>query len=174
MFLCGNYAKLDNSICVDTGEIKISPNKLYTGFVYSCSVLTFSFTDKSQTKNFLAHVDALGENMEIRLYDKMKDLPLNKVNNFSIYYGPLCKGSCKKQCRCKSMNIIRNVFLKLGLKNVKVSEYNLEVWQTEVSIPPEKFKNNGTTTLISSPERIFLDTPEGAFEGLNLTRSIPN
>ena len=106
MFLCGNYAKLDNSICVDTGEIKISPNKLYTGFVYSCSVLTFSFTDKSQTKNFLAHVDALGENMEIRLYDKMKDLPLNKVNNFG------------------GVPYIYEILLKIGLNHETTTKQN--------------------------------------------------
>ena len=169
MFLCGSYARVDgNSSCVETGEIKVSEKKLYTGFVYTCSVLTFRFTRKSKNYNFLAHVDALGEHMFDRLYNTMKDLPLNDVIDFNIYYGPLCKGACQKECRCKSMNIIRDVFVKLGLQNRKINEYNLDVWQTEVSIPGENYNNTGTSNILSSPDRIFAKTPEGAFESMSM------
>ena len=161
MFYCGSYARIDgNSACVDTGEIKISFKKLYTSFVYSCSVLTFNF---NSNQNYMAHVDALGENMELKLYESLKNLPLNTVSEFNIYYGSLCKGDCKEHCRCKSMSIIRNVFVKLGLEKRKINEYNLDVWQTEVSIPEEKFNNNGTKSIIPSSDRIFLNTPNGTF-----------
>ena len=83
-----------------------------------------------------------------------------KTSNFTVFlnspiYNP------------KSMNIIRNVFVKLGLEKRKINEYNLDVWQTEVSIPPEEYNNNGTkSSIISSPDRIFLNTPPGTFENL--------
>ena len=172
MFLCGSFARVDgNSNCVETGEVKVSTKKLFTGFVYTCSVVTFRFTKDSQNYNFLAHVDALGEHMFDRLYDGMKDVPINDVIEFNIYYGPLCKGSCQNECRCKSMNIIRDVFVKLGLEKRKINEYNLDVWQTEVSIPGDNYNNNGTNSVISSPERIFVGNPEGAFDSLNLMAS---
>ena len=98
----------------------------------------------------------------------MSELPLNNIGEFNIYYGPLCKGSCQKECRCKSMNIIRDVFIKLGLEKRKINEYNLDVWQTEVSMPANNYNNNGTQNVISSPDRIFAEIPEDAFNSLNL------
>jgi hypothetical protein len=166
MFLCNAFARLnDNSTCVETGEIRVSTTKLFTSFVYSCSVLTFQYINESDNNiyNFMAHVDAFGEQMEKRLLDKMRKLPLNTVPQYNIYYGPLCKGSCKAHCRCKSMNIIKNVFAELGLKNIKIKEYNLEVWQTEVSIPEDGDKNN---KLASDVDRIFPDNVEGAFKSM--------
>ena len=87
MFLCNSFARLnDNSTCVETGEIRVSTTKLYTSFVYSCSVLTFQYINQSDNNiyNFLAHVDAFGEQMEKRLLDKMSLLPLHTVHQYTV------------------------------------------------------------------------------------------
>jgi len=49
-----------NSICVNTGEVKISEKSLVTGFVITCSVIGFSYNNN----NFLAHIDAMKPGMK--------------------------------------------------------------------------------------------------------------
>ena len=167
MFLCSSYASLDgNSKCVETAEIRTSPKRLFTSFVYSCSVLTFEYVDpNTNTVNyFLAHVDAMGEHMKDRLKSRIMDLPMDSVKELNIYYGPLCIGSCKKDCRCNSMNIIKDVISELNLNNKIKKEKNLQVWQTEVSIPANNYNNNGTSEysdlkLAHEVDRIFLGKP---------------
>lgn len=167
MFLCSSYASLDgSSTCVETAEIRTSTKRLFTSFVYSCSVLTFEYVDlNTNTVNyFLAHVDALGEHMKDRLKSKLMDLPMETVKELNLYYGPLCIGSCKKDCRCKSMNIIKDVIAELNLNNKIINEKNLKVWQTEVSIPSNNYNNNGTSEysdlkLANEVDRIFLGQP---------------
>ena len=160
MFLCNAFARYnEDADCVETGQIKISEKKLYTSFVYSCSVLTFSYKIENKTYNFLAHVDAFGENMQARLTNKLSRIPLNNISSFNVYYGPLClKKTCANHCECESQKIVKEALKSNNVPDSKINENYLEKWQSEVSIPEENSNE------LNNVDRILPDDVEGAFE----------
>tara|TARA_Y100000590_G_scaffold389536_1_gene464632 strand:+ start:394 stop:786 length:393 start_codon:yes stop_codon:yes gene_type:complete len=117
MSLCSAFARINGEVCVDTGDIRVSEKRLYTGFVYSCSVVTCQYTDihTNKTINLLGHIDELTPDMYNKLYSALNDIPIKTITNFNVYYGSLCKNNCS------SKQIIHNVFSNLGIDESKIT-----------------------------------------------------
>lgn len=87
--LCDAFINTD-SVCVNTGEVKVSKKTLVTSFVKTCSVLAFTY----KKINFLAHIDALTPDMESKINMKLKELNPKFINEINIWKGSACNISC--------------------------------------------------------------------------------
>ena len=89
--MCNAYSHGNiNSICVNTGEVKISKHYLTTSFVHTCSVLAFS----ANNINFLAHIDSFNPNMKNSILLQLKKINLNSVNEVHVWKGSNCLHDC--------------------------------------------------------------------------------
>lgn len=87
--LCNAFPSM-NSICVNTGEVKISEKILMTGFVKTCSVIGFSY----KNNNFLAHIDAMKPNMKNQVINEINKLNPKYINKIHIWKGSNCNSNC--------------------------------------------------------------------------------
>ena len=87
--LCNAFPSM-NSICVNTGEVKISEKTLVTGFVITCSVIGFSYNNK----NFLAHIDAMKPGMKNEVINEINKLNPTFIDKINIWKGSKCNYEC--------------------------------------------------------------------------------
>ena len=99
--LCDSFPSMD-SICVDTGEVKVSKLNLTTSFVNTCTVIAFEMNEIK----FMAHIDAINPNMEKIVLKNMKNLDLNNVSEVKVWKGTKCENYCP------SFNIAENILKK--------------------------------------------------------------
>jgi hypothetical protein len=110
--LCNAFPNNDNSICVNTGEVKSNKNTLVTSFVNTCSVLGFSHN----RINFLAHIDAINPNMLRIIKKELQKFDIKNIKEIHIWKGKGCYDNCP------SYEIVKNL-IKLFNKNIKIN-YN--------------------------------------------------
>ena len=87
--LCDSFPSMD-SICVDTGEVKISNHNLNTSFVNTCTVIAFEY----ENKKFMAHIDAINPNMEKKILKYLSKIDTNKVKTVNVWKGTKCEKYC--------------------------------------------------------------------------------
>ncbi len=113
--LCNAYMYITtNSICVNTGEVKISEHKLSTSFVHTCSVLAFSVNNL----NFLAHIDAFEPNMKEKILKELNNVNLKEINEIHVWKGKNCLNNCP------SFNILKDIIQIIGTKNIIYHQIN--------------------------------------------------
>lgn len=129
--LCSVYGNT-NTICVDTGEVKMHiGKKLSTSFLNTCCALGFIY----KNIHFLAHIDHLTPFMyEKVLVELTKVKKYAKKAKINIWIGEKCGEKCNfkinninqiyKKCnKCESLNIIYKLLNYLN-KNDNIYYYN--------------------------------------------------
>lgn len=103
--LCNAYP-MSRTVCVNTGEAKISKSNLVTSFVITCSVIAFKYNDL----NFMAHVDAMNPNMITIILEQLKKIKVEDVENVHVWRGSRCYDNCP------SYSIIYKILKKFSKK----------------------------------------------------------
>jgi hypothetical protein len=129
----------DNSCkYVETGDISISNERLYTSKVGTCSILMF----KLLNLNVMAHIDA-GVTKKEYLIENIKSSftndELKSIKKIYLVIGPWCTDYCyesnNSKCECNSIQIAKNTLTELGLLNklhiLKENEVNI-AWETDI------------------------------------------
>lgn len=98
-----------NYICVNTGETMISNKPMTTNYVYTCTVLAFSFNNKY----FMSHIDDINPNMYKDIKSVLKKVYLPKDSYIHIWKGKLCKDNCN------SLKIANQILKLFDRKNTK-------------------------------------------------------
>ena len=89
----------DSCKYVETGEILISNERLYTSKVGTCSILMFRLLDK----NIMAHIDAgvtKTEYLVKEIKNNFDNIDLKLIKKIYLIIGPWCEDNCyyKKKC----------------------------------------------------------------------------
>jgi hypothetical protein len=123
---------------VETGDILISNERLYTSKVGTCSILMFKLLDL----NVMAHIDA-GETKKEYLIEKIKntfsDFELKNIKKIYLIIGPWCDKYCYEnnntKCECHSIQIAKNTLVELDLIDklyiLEEDEANM-TWETDI------------------------------------------
>ena len=106
MSLLCNAFKINNSVCVNTGEVIISSNNLTTSFVNTCTVIAFKY----ENIKFMAHLDDLKPNMENLVNEKLLLVDLSKIKKIYIWIGSKCFNNCP------SLILAKKISKKIGIK----------------------------------------------------------
>lgn len=128
---------LESCKYVETGEILISEDKLFTSKVGTCSILMFSIGEK----NIMAHIDAGITKVEYLLSEIkniFNDDEIKSIKEVFLILGPWCEDICYNdnlKCKCESIRIAKETLKNLNLlKKLKILEKNEASmkWETEV------------------------------------------
>ena len=106
MSLLCNAFQINNSVCVNTGEVIISSNDLTTSFVNTCTVIAFKYDNIK----FMAHLDDINPNMENLVNSKLSIIDFSKVNKIYIWKGSKCFNNCP------SFTLAKKIAKKIGSK----------------------------------------------------------
>jgi len=101
--LCDAFPSID-TVCVNTGEVKISKKTLVTSFVNICTVLGFHHNGI----NFLAHVDVMEPDMESKVKKKLNKIESKYIKKIHIWKGSNCEDICP------SFQIVKNIIKELN------------------------------------------------------------
>ena len=117
MSLLCNAFSINDSICVNTGEVIISSKNLSTSFVNTCTVIAFKYDNIK----FMAHLDAINPNMEFIVDQQLNNIDFSKITNIYIWKGSKCFSNCP------SFNLAQKIIKKIGNKNVIYSQSNNDI-----------------------------------------------
>lgn len=108
--LCNAFPNNDNSICINTGEVKSNKKTLVTSFVNTCSVLAFNHNDI----NFMAHIDAINPNMVNIITQELQKFSVADIKEIHIWKGNSCYDNCPSFMIAKNISKLFNSNIKIN------------------------------------------------------------